>query len=75
MTEAQLISLTVRERAAAGEARDRHLAEAGRACAQLHSLGWTWEQVAAALATAGLAVDPSTAWRWARPHLPARRVG
>lgn len=45
---------------AAREARKR--AE-GRACAELHSRGWTWDKIGAALG-----VSQSTAHRWAKAH-------
>jgi len=64
MTDAQVIAFAKQARRDAETAREAHLAQAGRACAYLHSRGWTWERIGAEIG-----VNLTTAYRWARPYL------
>lgn len=65
MTETEVVAVAMRARSAARQAQAPHLARLGRACAHLHTLGWTWEKIGKAMG-----VNLTTAYRWARPYLP-----
>lgn len=66
MTEDEVITAARSARQQADLARDRYLAEVGRACANLHTRGWTWSRIGQEMG-----VNLTTAFRWARPYLPA----
>lgn len=64
MTEDEVVRAAIAARAKSSQARDSYVAELGRACANLHARGWTWEQVGKEMG-----VSLTTAYRWARPYV------
>lgn len=65
MSDVEVIAVAKRARREAKQAQDRHLGQLGRACADLHRRGWTWEKIGEVME-----VNLTTAYRWARPYLP-----
>lgn len=65
MSNAEVIAVARQARREVDTARARPLARLGKACAHLHSQGFTWEQIGAEMG-----VNLTTAYRWARPYLP-----